>query len=212
MRSQFLEWYTQAIGGIIGVFVCIYSYLNGWMFVYGNINQNFDHLNFGGVISSYCLLPLCLITLFLGIIKSFSMDVSICNIHISSINKVISIITVIVGILGAKFYFFIPAIFILFYLYKPMIKVNVQYKPNPEIEDYNETEQMFCTKEYINTSLDSDNILALEGKSINSPQKNIKYLETRKIMALELLDKNSDLEFIMELTGLTFDEIQELKK
>ena len=42
-------------------------------------------------------------------------------------------------------------------------------------------------------------------------EKEIKILETKKLMAIELLEKKSDLQFIKELTGFTDKEIQELK-
>ena len=68
MRFKFLDWYTQALGATFGILACIYAYLNGYMFVYGNIEGYFDFLGFSGVISSYLLLPLCLLSLFISLI------------------------------------------------------------------------------------------------------------------------------------------------
>ena len=37
MNLRFVNWYTQALGATLGIIACIYAYLNGFMFVYGNI-------------------------------------------------------------------------------------------------------------------------------------------------------------------------------
>lgn len=44
MRFKFLDWYTQALGATFGILACIYAYLNGYMFVYGNIEGYFIFL------------------------------------------------------------------------------------------------------------------------------------------------------------------------
>ncbi|WP_296648903.1 hypothetical protein, partial [Romboutsia sp. 13368] len=114
MRIKFLDWYTQALGGTLGILACIYAYLNGYMFVYGNIGGYFDFLGFSGVTSSYLLFPLCILNLFLGLIRSYTLKKEILNTSLESFNYFIRIFTVVIGFMGAKIYFTIPAIFILF--------------------------------------------------------------------------------------------------
>ncbi|SCH65369.1 MULTISPECIES: hypothetical protein [unclassified Romboutsia] len=213
MNSHFSNYYTEALGAIIGVFTSLYAYLNGWMYVYGNINRNFDSLSFGGVIASYFLLPLCVIMLILSAINTYTNEKYIFNIPISTINKAICIITVIIGLLGAKAYFLIPSIFILFNIYKEWFKVKIK-RINEESVNNDEGEQMFLTKSFSNKILENDleNVFFTEQEKELALEKEIKTLATKKVMALELLEKKSDPQFIMEITGLTLKEIQELKK
>ena len=117
MNSRFLDWYSQALGSVLGVLACLFAYVNGYMFVFGNIGNNFDSLSIGGVISSYLLFPLCLITLFFSIVKSFILEK-----HIDNLNKIILLSTSIIGIIGTGFYFIIPALLILFDIYRDFIK------------------------------------------------------------------------------------------
>jgi hypothetical protein len=131
MKFKFLDWYTQAIGATLGIIACVYAYLNGYMFVYANIGNNFDYLGFKGVISSYLLLPLCILNLFLSLIKSYISNKEISNTKFESINVFIIILTTIIGFMGAKIYFFIPAILILFNLISP----NIFNKENLSVED-----------------------------------------------------------------------------
>ena len=84
MRFKFLDWYTQALGATFGILACIYAYLNGYMFVYGNIEGYFDFLGFSGVISSYLILPLCLLSLFISLIRSYTIKKEILKIWINS--------------------------------------------------------------------------------------------------------------------------------
>ena len=121
MRIKFLDWYTQALGGTLGILACIYAYLNGYMFVYGNLGGYFDFLGFSGVTSSYLLFPLCLLNLFLGLIRSYTLKKEISNTSLESFNYFISIFTVVIGFMGAKIYFTIPAIFILFNILEPYL-------------------------------------------------------------------------------------------
>ena len=132
MRFKFLDWYTQALGATFGILACIYAYLNGYMFVYGNIEGYFDFLGFSGVISSYLLLPLCLLSLFISLIRSYTIKKEILNMSFESINIFISILTVVVGFMGAKIYFTIPAAFILFHILEPYLH-NYRNSENQEV-------------------------------------------------------------------------------
>lgn len=200
MDFKFLDWYTQALGATLGILACIYAYLNGYMFVYGNIGSYFDFLGFSGVISSYLLLPLCLLTLFLSLIKSYIIKNKILNTSFESFNIFISILTVIIGFMGAKIYFLIPAAFILFHIVEPSI--HNKLLENKEVLLDNSLDNDMSNK--VNGSNEADEFY--KRRSINP-----NVIETKKEIALELLKKNSSKQFIMELTGFTLEEINILE-
>lgn len=125
MESKFFNWYTQSLGGTFGIISCICAYLNGYMFVYTNSASNyFKSIGFLGIISSYVLLPLCMLTLVFGIIRSYTSDTSdksIFNIPFFTLNKRLILVTVVFGFIGARFYFIIPAILMTFNLYSSIL-------------------------------------------------------------------------------------------
>ena len=212
MRTNFLDWYTQALGGTLGILACIYAYLNGYMFVYGNIGGYFDFLGFSGVTSSYLLFPLCVLNLFLGLIRSYTLKKEILNTSLESFNYFISIFTVIIGFMGAKIYFTIPAIFILFNILEPYLHslYNERLKSQDSLsdnyeEDYIKQETMEVKKIESDESIEPE--MLYENRSNDS-----RVLETKKVIAIELLKKNSSKQFIIELTGFTLDEIYMLEK
>ena len=216
MRFKFLDWYTQALGATFGILACIYAYLNGYMFVYGNIEGYFDFLGFSGVISSYLLLPLCLLSLFISLIRSYTIKKEILNMSFESINIFISILTVVVGFMGAKIYFTIPAAFILFHILEPYLH-NYRNSENQEVilDDNKEYDITQNTIEFDKIDIDipseanaSNEAEELYKSSSNTPN----VIETKKEIAIELLRKNSSKQFIVELTGFTLDEINILEK
>ncbi|MCC0643254.1 MULTISPECIES: hypothetical protein [unclassified Clostridioides] len=125
MDSKFFNWYTQSLGGTFGIISCICAYLNGYMFVYTNsASSYFESIGFLGIISSYVLLPLCMITLVFGIIRSYTPDTSdksIFDIPFFTLNKRLILVTVVFGFIGARFYFIIPAILMTFNLYSSIL-------------------------------------------------------------------------------------------
>ncbi len=216
MRFKFLDWYTQALGATFGILACIYAYLNGYMFVYGNIEGYFDFLGFSGVISSYLLLPLCLLSLFISLIRSYTIKKEILNMSFESINIFISILTVVVGFMGAKIYFTIPAAFILFHILEPYLH-NYRNSENQEVilDDNKEYDITQNTIEFdkIDIDIPSEANASNEAKELyKSRSNNPDVIETKKEIALELLRKNSSKQFIVELTGFTLDEINMLEK
>ena len=216
MRFKFLDWYTQALGATFGILACIYAYLNGYMFVYGNIEGYFDFLGFSGVISSYLLLPLCLLSLFISLIRSYTIKKEILNMSFESINIFISILTVIVGFMGAKIYFTIPAAFILFHILEPYLH-NYRNSENQEVilDDNKEYDITQNTIEFdkIDIDMSSEANASNEAEELyKSRSNNPNVIETKKEIALELLRKNSSKQFIVELTGFTLDEINMLEK
>lgn len=216
MRFKFLDWYTQALGATFGILACIYAYLNGYMFVYGNIEGYFDFLGFSGVISSYLLLPLCILSLFISLIRSYTIKKEILNMSFESINIFISILTVIVGFMGAKIYFTIPAAFILFHILEPYLH-NYRNSENQEVifDDNKEYDITQNTIEFdkIDINMSSEANASSEPEELyKSRSNNPDVIETKKEIALELLRKNSSKQFIVELTGFTLDEINMLEK
>ncbi|MEI3046185.1 MAG: hypothetical protein V8T82_10735 [Romboutsia timonensis] len=216
MRFKFLDWYTQALGATFGILACIYAYLNGYMFVYGNIEGYFDFLGFSGVISSYLLLPLCLLSLFISLIRSYTIKKEILNMSFESINIFISILTVVVGFMGAKIYFTIPAAFILFHILEPYLH-NYRNSENQEVilDDNKEYDITQNTIEFdkIDIDIPSEANASNEAEELyKSRSNNPDVIETKKEIAIELLRKNSSKQFIVELTGFTLDEINMLEK
>ena len=216
MRFKFLDWYTQALGATFGILACIYAYLNGYMFVYGNIEGYFDFLGFSGVISSYLLLPLCILSLFISLIRSYTIKKEILNMSFESINIFISILTVVVGFMGAKIYFTIPAAFILFHILEPYLH-NYRNSENQEVilDDNKEYDITQNTIEFdkIDIDIPSEANASNEAEELyKSRSNNPDVIETKKEIALELLRKNSSKQFIVELTGFTLDEIDMLEK
>ena len=216
MRFKFLDWYTQALGATFGILACIYAYLNGYMFVYGNIEGYFDFLGFSGVISSYLLLPLCLLSLFISLIRSYTIKKEILNMSFESINIFISILTVVIGFMGAKIYFTIPAAFILFHILEPYLH-NYRNSENQEVilDDNKEYDITQNTIEFdkIDIDMSSEANASNEAEELyKSRSNNPDVIETKKEIALELLRKNSSKQFIVELTGFTLDEINMLEK
>ena len=216
MRFKFLDWYTQALGATFGILACIYAYLNGYMFVYGNIEGYFDFLGFSGVISSYLLLPLCLLSLFISLIRSYTIKKEILNMSFESINIFISILTVVVGFMGAKIYFTIPAAFILFHILEPYLH-NYRNSENQEVmlddnKEYDST-QNTIELDKIDIDIPSEANASSEPEELyKSRSNNPNVIETKKEIAIELLRKNSSKQFIVELTGFTLDEINMLEK
>lgn len=216
MRFKFLDWYTQALGATFGILACIYAYLNGYMFVYGNIEGYFDFLGFSGVISSYLLLPLCILSLFISLIRSYTIKKEILNMSFESINIFISILTVVVGFMGAKIYFTIPAAFILFHILEPYLH-NYRNSENQEVilDDNKEYDITQNTIEFdkIDIDIPSEANASNEAEELyKSRSNNPNVIETKKEIAIELLRKNSSKQFIVELTGFTLDEINILEK
>ena len=209
MKSNFLDWYTQALGSAFGILACIYAYLKGYMLVYGNIEGYFEFIGFTGVISSYLLLPLCIISFILSLIKSYTIKKDILNTSLESINVFFSVLTVIIGFMGAKIYFLIPAVFILFNILKPSLYNKIIDNPDAIFSNEKEDTIVQETLEFTKLENSTDGEIEELHKS-RCNDHNI--LETKKEIAMQLLRKNSSKQFIMELTGFTLDEINMLQE
>ena len=133
-----------------------------------------------------------------------------------SINIFISILTVVVGFMGAKIYFTIPAAFILFHILEPYLH-NYRNSENQEVifDDNKEYDITQNTIEFdkIDIDMSSEANASNEADELyKSRSNNPDVIETKKEIALELLRKNSSKQFIVELTGFTLDEINMLEK
>ena len=133
-----------------------------------------------------------------------------------SINIFISILTVVVGFMGAKIYFTIPAAFILFHILEPYLH-NYRNSENQEVilDDNKEYDITQNTIEFdkIDIDIPSEANASNEAEELyKSRRNNPDVIETKKEIALELLRKNSSKQFIVELTGFTLDEINMLEK
>ncbi|MBO3445551.1 hypothetical protein [Clostridium sp. CCUG 7971] len=219
MNLRFTNWYTQALGATLGIIACVYAYLNGFMFVYGNIGNYFDFLGFDGIISSYTLTPLCILTLVLAIIKAYKPNKKIFNIQLENINIFFIVATVIVGFMGAKIYFAIPAILITFNLFSYKFEGKIFKVESLEDDltekngDFDEQEQMFAVDKMVISDERNDLSINLE-TTIESKaiERNIRLAIAKKEMAIDLLDKNANIDFITEITGLKVNEIEEIRE
>ncbi|MGL5346925.1 MAG: hypothetical protein ACRDA3_06215 [Peptostreptococcaceae bacterium] len=184
MNSKFLDWYTQALGATLGMMACIFAYLNGFMFVYGNIGRNFNSLSFEEVLASYLLFPLCILTLILALVKSYIQSKDFFNISFDSLNFIAVLLTIAFGFMGAKVYFTIPALFILYsYIKKYLVHNNLKEQEKEEHYD----EDIYSASEQ------NDNLMV-----------------TKVDMAKSLLEKNASNQFISEITGLSLEDINNL--
>ena len=188
---KFYQWYSQAMGSIIGIASCIYCYLNGNLIIFSNLDGNFDLISFNGVLASYTLYPLCLLTFIMALLLAIPsiLKKKIINIEITSINSTLVYLTVIIGILGCNIYFLIPALLLL----TKDIESLYKYHKRKDIKTSN------------------DNKIIEEAKdSPNQIQSNTQLLLTKNEIATHLLNNNANIDFISEITGLSKNHIHNL--
>lgn len=188
---KFYQWYSQALGGVVGIASCIYCYLRGDMLIYSNLNGNFDIISFNAILASYILYPLCFLTFIMAIligIPNMSQK-KIISIPITKINNFILYSTIIVGILGCGIYFIPPALLLL-------------------IKDF-----IYLCK-YIKSRNDNKGN-KIEESEINkreTKESSVQLLTTKTEMAINLLNQDASISFITEVTGLSQDYINKLKR
>ena len=111
--------YAQAFGAILGLIACLYEYVYGNLIVIGNrFVPGMDYINF---ICGYALYPLCIIVFFISLFNLILNKKPNQLKNVALLNKILAHITVIIGILGCKFYFIIPALLILYQYYIPVL-------------------------------------------------------------------------------------------
>ena len=198
---KFYEWYSQALGGVIGIVSCIYCYLNGNLLIFSNLDGNFDLISFNGILASYILYPLCFLTFIMAILLTIPNmpQKKIINIEITKINSAILYLTVIIGILGCNIYFIIPALLLLLKDIVTLFKY-YQFKTN------NNANSNIQEQENNNTE-ENRQEAKLEEELVKG---NPKLLFTKTEMAMDLLNENANINFITEVTGLSKDYIDNL--
>ena len=118
--------------------------------------------------------------------------------------------------MGAKIYFIIPAAFILFNILEPYLH-NYKNLENQEVVSENKKEyditQNTIEFDKIDSHMHSKDNASSEAEDLYKSRSNSPdVIETKKEIALELLRKNSNKQFIVELTGFTLEEINMLEK
>ena len=188
---KFYQWYSQACGGILGIASCIYCYLKGNLLIYSNLDGNFDVIGFNGILASYILYPLCLLTFIMAIFLAIpSMNQKkIINIEVTKINSVLIYLTTIIGILGCGIYFILPALLLLL-------------------------EHLFYIFKYYHSQFNNKQTLKIHNNEADQELKytSTKLLSTKTEMAINLLNKDANINFITEVTGLSQDYITNLKR
>ncbi|WP_434796207.1 hypothetical protein [Terrisporobacter vanillatitrophus] len=191
---KFYQWYSQACGGILGIVSCIYCYLRGDLLIYSNLNGNFDIISFNGILASYILYPLCFLTFIMAIVIALPniSQKKILNVEITKINSIIIYLTTLVGILGCTIYFIIPALLLL-------------------INDLTYAFKYFKSKINNNPILTiKDNDIEQDSQELSDTSEQL--LSTKTEMAINLLNKNANMNFITEVTGLSEDYVSNLKR
>lgn len=181
---KFYQWYSQACGGILGIVSCIYCYLRGDLLIYSNLNGNFDIISFNGILASYILYPLCFLTFIMAIVMALpnTNHKKILNVEVTKINSFLIYLTTLVGILGCNVYFIIPALLLLTKEFMYSFK--------------------YCVSKINNTEQDN--------QELNDTKEQL--LATKTEMAVNLLNKNANIHFITEVTGLSEDFVSNLKR
>lgn len=128
--------YAQALGSILGLIICLYEYVYGDLILIGNkFNPETGYLSF---ICGYTLYPLCILLFLISLIITL-LNKKTLLLKIEKINKYLTHITVIIGLLGCKYYFIIPALLILYRYYIPILleydlnRADVQLKKRNKI-------------------------------------------------------------------------------
>lgn len=189
---KFYQWYSQALGAIVGIAACVYCYLNGNLLLYSNLNGNFDLLGFNGILASCTLYPLCCLAFIMATIVAIPnmSNKKFISINVTKINSTIVYLTVIIGLLGCTIYFIIPALLLIL---KDLVALFKYYKFK-NITDSNNTDEIVEEAKHE------------EYKTINNPE----LLYTKNEMAIHLLNKDADIDFITEITGLSKEHIYNL--
>lgn len=115
MNTKFLNWYTQAMGSTIGILTCVYAYLNGYMFSFGNIDSNINVMQINELMASYLLLPFCVLGLVFAVIKNFEFFEE--SYFLESLNTFIIVFILIIGFIGTYYLFLLPALFLIYSIY-----------------------------------------------------------------------------------------------
>lgn len=95
--------------------ICVYSYMYGYIYPFSNIELNLNKIDLGAAMASFLLLPFCILSLILSLIKNFEFLKE--NEALESLNTFTIIFLIVIGFIGCKFLFIIPTIFFLLSIY-----------------------------------------------------------------------------------------------
>lgn len=211
---KFHQWYTQALGALIGMLTCIHCYIHGDLLLYSNLSINIHLLNPYQIIASYILYPLCILTflmaLLIPLIKNFE-EKKILGIRIKKLNIFIKYLTIIVGISGCLIYFALAAFILVFsdiisffsYLRSKFTKNTYQIELAQAAEEEEEEEEE-------DGEAQLNPILTNTFSPENTPTN--QYLAIKTEMAINLLNQNASLDFINEITGLSMEYLTKLQE
>ena len=162
--------------------------------MYHNLSGNYDHMGLNQILASYTLYTLCIITFFLtllvGLIPQYS-EKKVLNIRILKINYFLKYLLIIIGILGCGIYFILPTLIILLSDFISLIMIIINKIPRKEKDNTKDTNSIKDNVEY---SAEEQLVI------------------TKKEIAMNLLEKDSDINFICDITGFSKDYIKKLKK
>ena len=169
LKYRYLKWYTKALNGIVGLFICIYAYATNDIILYNNISEYIDVVPRHITYISYVLLPMCIFLVafsFIEFITSFIESITNANKYISWIGDTLSISILILGYISCDYYFLI---------FMPLLILTIIFE-----------------------------ILA-----IRSDKKLIK--NQKFDLVVDLLSKNLLDEFILDVSGITQIELDDIK-
>ncbi len=176
MQFRYLNWYTQAVGSSIGILSCMSGYLHGYMFVFINDPSKYiESVGILGVISSYTLLPFCILTLILALIQSYTVEIckkELFGFSFLYLNNKISILTVLLGIIGSRHFFILPALLILFNQYSHKFIKSVENNEENDTSNDGTEENFTNVSENISEIIDEN--LELDQKIEIKPHENSK--------------------------------------
>ncbi len=172
---KFLKWYTRALSGVIGLYICLYGYLSGEIIIYQNLSKYIGKISSYSLIASYALLPLCILMIAVSLLQAL-------NIFSRYVAWIFSLTTLIVGFVGCKEYFLIAGIVIIFNI-------------------------IFESKNFITSEQ------TIEMNTVYEDNPSQKHLNIDSVdIVLDLLENKADKNFIMDITGLSIEDIEYIEK
>lgn len=128
------------------------------------------------------------------------------------INSFLKYLLIVIGILGCGIYFIVPTLVLLLGDFISFLTVVIPKKEKHENHDHKEKKhKLFKKNKKINTK---ENTIEAKLDYLEHPQEqpSEQLIKTKNEIALHLLEKNSDLNFISDITGFSIDYIKKIKE
>ncbi|MCI6737075.1 MAG: hypothetical protein MR593_03015 [Intestinibacter sp.] len=154
--------YAQALGALLGLIACLYGYVHGDMLLIGK--SPLETTNALELICGYTLYPLCLSIFLLSIILhllKYQQNMQ----SLQKINKIFTHTTVVIGLLGCKYYFIIPGLLILYNFYMPVLFEDDYKSREEKLKNQSEVQNL------LNKNLSKHTIVKLLGISYEELEK-----------------------------------------